>query len=81
MACFDDMYSKKLPSACRILGQIPDVSFGRNGVPHGARRWPQSVKFSSVGLCSAAQVFGRPITHPFVNKNDTSGRKEFAVSL
>ena len=39
MPCFDGLYLKKLRSACSILGQNIDISFGPNGALHGARRW------------------------------------------
>ena len=39
MPCFDGLYLKKSRSACSILRQNIDISFGPNGALHGARRW------------------------------------------
>ena len=39
MIWFDGLYLKKSRSACSILGQNIDISFGPNGEPHGARWW------------------------------------------
>ena len=33
MTCFDGLYLKKLCSACSVLGQNIDVSFGPNKAP------------------------------------------------
>ena len=39
MTCFDGLYLKKSRSACSVLGQNIDISFGPNGAPLGARWW------------------------------------------
>ena len=39
MTCFDGLYLKKSRSACSVLGQNIDVSFGPNGARLGARWW------------------------------------------
>ena len=39
MTCFDGLYLKKSHSACSVLGQNIDISFGPNGAPLGALWW------------------------------------------
>ena len=37
MTCSDELHLKKSRSACSVLGQNIDISFGPNGAPLGAR--------------------------------------------
>ena len=39
MTCFDELPLKKMRSACSILGQNIDISFGPNGALHIALQW------------------------------------------
>ena len=43
MAYFDGVYLKKLYSACSLLGQNIDISFGPNAAPLGAR-WRSTLR-------------------------------------